>query len=320
MSIVAGTLIGPFTIEKSLASSGMATIFVAHETERPDCRVALKVARTDTEHHHTFKDLIQHETAVLNQLRHPGVVRIYPLVIHGKTLYSARAASQKDQPFYFAMELLEGEPLSNQMKLITERYPFEWRIELFYQLLVIVAYMHAHDIAHCDLKPDNILFRNRLQIDEIPSPVLIDFGTSSEIDRLTSEPAGTIAYAAPELLLALHAHIDRSQLPPLLPDKFDIWALGAIFFELMTGRQLVRARNKEQAFTSIVKGELPTIASIRPDLPESLDVLLKVMLRRTPEERPPVEQLVRALEEKVSRPPRITHLRRKRQSAPRARY
>jgi serine/threonine protein kinase len=305
MNLSAGNQIGPYTIEKRIAKSGMSSIYLAHETTKPDRRAALKLAHAEDEGDGTFKELIQREAKILGSLRHPGIVRIYPTTIHGRVCYEARAENLPGNPWYFAMEFLDGEPLTEHVKAIGEKFPVDWRLELFYQILTTIEYMHRRGIAHCDLKPENIMFRTKPQPNVLPHPILIDFGTWSDTDNLTSKPAGSALYAPPEVHILLHTAVAEDQLT-LIPETFDIWSLGMIFFEIMTGQPMIKAKTLEQARTSVLKRELPTLRSVRPDLPDVMENFLEVMIRNRADQRPHADQLIRALEEKISPPPRIS--------------
>lgn len=301
-TLTKGTIIGDFTLVEELTRrGGMAQIFLAHRNNDPTRQVALKISRSGQNGHQAFKDLLKLESERLCLLRHPGIVRIYPMDIHGDIQYAARANQIEEDPWYFVMEHIDGEPF------VTERlmsFSLNWRIELFYQLLIIVDYMHLCDCAHGDLKPENILFRQPPQAHQTPSIVLIDFGTASGLDKVGPELGASPQYASPELLAAL----TQPQYPRdlLIPEKMDIWALGAILFELMTGRRLIPDQ-KVSRITSRLRGQLDRISDLVPNVPPSLDKLLNVMLQRDPARRPPIKDVITAIEEKIAplRPPRI---------------
>lgn len=307
MPFRSGEQIDAYTIEKPLSKSGgMSQVFLAHHREKADKQVAIKVQLTEDENSQTYQELLRQEAETLSRLRHPGIVHVFPLRVANRTAYSARAHEHKGQPWYFAMEYIRGNNLHDYTGQIA-KMPLEWVMELFYQLLTTIQFMHLSGFAHCDLKPNNILLRSAPSVNEVPRPVLVDFGSATEIKKGIGQLTASLHYSPPEVILAM----ERKDIPQsnllLLPEKIDIWALGAILFEIVTGRPLINKKKKDDITTSIIKGELDTIHSIRPDVHHSLDRFLGVILRKDPAERPDVRDLIKAIEEKisVSRPPRV---------------
>lgn len=308
MAFQTGDIIGPFTISKSLSTEGgMSNVYLANDTERPYHIAALKIQMTHEEKGAVFQDLLRQEAEILQHLRHPGIVRIYPLRIDNRVAYAARAYDYNNQPWYYAMEYIsKGISLESYIKTIN-KFPVEWIIELFYQLLVTVEYVHLRGYAHGDLKPQNMLLRYPPAANETPLPVLIDFGSATLIRQGVRQLSASIRYSPPEVVLAL----ERQDISPekliAQPEKIDVWALGAILFEIVTGRPLINRKHLRDITTTILRDRLDTMRSLRPELHPSLDKLLSVMLRRNPAERPSITELIQAVEERIHsvRPPRI---------------
>ena len=308
MKIKNGDQIGPYTIRKTLSESGgMSQVFLANDTERPLYTAAIKVQLAHDDNRATFQDLLRQEADILRHLRHPGIVRIYPLRMDSRVAYVARAYNHPNQPWYYAMEHIQrGNSLDHYRKEIKD-YPVIWIVELFYQLLTVVQYIHKNGYAHGDLKPQNIMLRHKPATNEVPMPVLIDFGSATNVKEGIKQLSASIRYSAPEIVRAL----DRRDMPPheivRYPRKADIWALGAIFFEMLTGRPLIDQKRPREITTTILQGELDTIRSLNEDVHQSLDTLLSKMLCRKPEDRPTIKVLIQAIEERIFsvRPPRI---------------
>jgi serine/threonine protein kinase len=108
--------------------------------------------------------------------------------------------------------------------------------------------------------------------------------------------------------------LQRPDLEPtelnLQPAKIDVWSLGAIFYALMTGQAMFGQKDRREVTTSVIKGEIAKIAQLRPDLPGSMDTLLTAMMRKSPLERAQLDDVIVAIEEKISsvRPPRLPSL------------
>ncbi|NUM46963.1 MAG: serine/threonine protein kinase [Anaerolineales bacterium] len=305
-----GTRIGDYVIESLLSDKGgMSEIYLAALYGQPTYKVALKFPRKVETNQNAYQDLLRDEANFLAKLRHPGIVRVFPLTqAGGKTTYLARAAALPQQPWYFAMEYVPGSDLAKYVKQIA-KFPLPWITELFYQIAVTIQFMHTKDqgYGHCDIKPENILMREVPDPHRPPQPVFVDFGTVKPFDAPITQPALSLKYSSPEVV---QAHI-RKDIPPeqfpLQPEKIDIWALGVLLFELITGQELFNQRKDDEITTSILRGKLKRIRDLRPEINPSFDILLNEMLKQDPDERPDIDDVIEVLEERISnvRPPRI---------------
>lgn len=232
-------------------------------------------------------------------------MRIYPQQINGRVTYEARASWHSEAPWYFTMEYIPGPSLDRIVnKQFVRQFPTEWIVELFYQIGVVVYYLHRSGYAHFDLKPSNILLRYPPSLDTIPAPVLIDFGITTKHKSHPEILAGSLQYSSPEILVARNRPDARVK---ITPDKADIWALGAIFFELLTGRPLVNDNNEKRITTAIMQGKLDSLKSERPELSSFLDGLFSAMINEDAVRRPNINRILKALEEEIIEicPPRI---------------
>jgi tetratricopeptide (TPR) repeat protein len=205
----------------------------------------------------------EREAAVLAELCHPGIVRY---IAHGTTPAGEH---------YLVMEWLEGEDLRQrfQKQPLT---PAE-ALALVHQLALALAYAHARGILHRDLKPSNIFLVNR----QIERAKLLDFGIARltwEAERLTNTGLviGTPGYMAPEQVQTL-ANLDP---------RADVFSLGCILFECMTGRRAFSGADVMAVLAKILLEEIPLLRKLRPDVPEPLERLVARMLARDPAARP----------------------------------
>lgn len=207
--------IGRYRILGWLGAGGMGVVYRA-EQDAPQRPVALKTLRPGLASRRTFSRF-QTEIASLGRLRHPGIVQVYEC--------GTAATAWGDQP-YIAMELIEGLPLLEY--IARDRPPLAERLALFAQLCDAVQFCHQYGVIHRDLKPANIL------VAAGPQPKVLDFGVSRLLDpadrgrtlaTLTGEVVGTLAYMSPE------------QLDGPVDTRTDVYALGAVLYELLTGAQ-----------------------------------------------------------------------------------
>jgi serine/threonine protein kinase len=313
--VAPGDSVGPFVLEHSISGGrgGMSEVYLAHDAERPRYKAAVKVQHIQPENRAAYQDLLRQEAEVLQQARHPSIVRVFPMRLgEPEVRYAGRLTSDEGVPaWYYAMEFIDGGSLEAFIrKTLTGRsadFTLAWRIELFLQLATGVHYLHQLGIAHCDLKPDNVLFRLPPDPHQLPSPTLIDFGSATAVPRLRHLTA-SLGYSPPEVILALERRDIPLEKIKMSPPKIDVWSLGAILYELLTGGPLID-RSRTNIATTLIRGKLAiaSVASHHPEAGSSLDRLLAVMLRRDPQRRPPLKDVIVALEEKITtvRPPRI---------------
>jgi hypothetical protein len=196
------------------------------------------------------------EARALARVSHPHIVRIYNLGPAG-------------EPPHFVMEYLEGAPLTRAVAALT----FPQRAELMRKVVLAADFLHAQGIIHRDLKPANILVGPDLE------PKLLDFGLALEVDahqRLSKlgEVAGTPEYLSPEQ--AAGAHLDA---------RSDVFTLGAILYELLTGSAPFRGDNTRDLFRRIREEDPALPRRSDPSIPKDLQNICLKALEKAPEHR-----------------------------------
>lgn len=257
--MLVGQSIGPFQIEKELGSGAMGTVYRATYTKtgRP---VAIKVIAAGLGDNERVQARFEREAEILKQLKHPNIVR---LLATGKWHRS---------PFY-AMEFIDGEPLDS---ILQRRGRLSWMevIDLGKQLCSALQHAHEAGIIHRDLKPSNLM------IDRNGVLKLTDFGIAKDTDvtALTSanSTVGTAAYMSPE-----QCRGERNLTP-----KSDLYSLGVLMYELLTGRKPFVAESAMDMFIQHVQGEFERPAELVMDIPIWLDTLVCQLMEKKPENRP----------------------------------
>lgn len=257
-----------YRILKELGRGGMGVVYKAmQETlQRP---VALKVILAAEEASEEDIELFLGEAITAAKLRHPNIVTVYELDVH-------------EGIYYYTMDYIEG---TNLGQLIVGQ-GMEPQRAVTIALKVARALNHAHErgVIHRDLKPGNII------LDEQGEPMITDFGLALNLERFgRPEPAiaGTPWYMAPEQICGDKALIG----PPT-----DIYALGAVLYEMLTGRPPFEGGNLKDLLNAISKKEPLDPRDLRRELDAEISAICLRCLRKKPEDRPcSAARLVEAL-------------------------
>lgn len=221
-----------YTIVRRLGEGGMGAVYLA-EQDRPRRTVALKIMRPGLAGAEKLRRRFELEAEVLGRLEHPGIARIYDAGTAEVTTPEGRSVVP-----YFAMEFVDGPSL---VAYATERrLGTRARMALVALVAEAVAAAHRQGIVHRDLKPANILVASGP--DGAPQPKVLDFGVARALDSdiaVTTmqtdigQLVGTLGYMSPEQVAGDPSRIDA---------RSDVYALGAVAWELLAGRPLVDAR------------------------------------------------------------------------------
>jgi serine/threonine protein kinase len=280
--------IGRFLLLRPIARGGMAEIYLARQrgVEGFEKLVVIKMLLPQYTRDARFMSLFLNEAKLAARLSHPNIVQIYDLGLVGGT-------------YYIAMEFIHGENLADILRAVRRQgksLPQPLAVKVVSQVCEGLHYAHTKaDVAgnplkiiHCDISPHNIVvsFEGAVKI--------IDFGVAraSALARREEEKKylmGKISYLSPEQCLG-----------QALDARTDIFSLGLVLWELLTGRRLIPRSNLQQAFHLVTQGRYPSPREFQPALPEKLEKVVMRALSREPSARfQTAYQMHQALEEVV---------------------
>jgi tetratricopeptide (TPR) repeat protein len=274
-----------YEIERELGRGGMGVVYLARQPDI-DRPVALKMLRAGVLADDDARVRFAEEARVVARLRHPNVVQLY------------EAGEALGQP-YLALEYVAGPTLAVHAAGVPQ--PVAWAAELVESLAAAMQYAHEQGVIHRDLKPGNVLLsisergiRNaelkpgssardsafRTPRSEF-QPKVADFGLAkvlgdSPVHTQSGLTAGTPGYMAPEQVRG-----DRTEIGPWT----DVYALGVILYELLTGRTPFPFPHPTAAMVATTDTAPPSPRRFRPDIPRDLETVCLKCLAKSPRER-----------------------------------
>ncbi len=248
--------IGRYDIQRELGRGGMATVFLAFDPSFAR-EVAIKVLPRNLLHDPQFHARFEREARTIATLEHPSIVPVYDF------------GEDDDQP-YLVMRYMHGGSLTDRLKGKPLSIPETVRI--FNQIAAALDLAHAKGLVHRDLKPSNILF------DQAGNAYVADFGIVKISDasiQYTQGIIGTPAYMSPEQARG-DEQVDR---------RSDIYALGTILFEMLTGKQPYQSDTPMGLALAHVTEPVPRILEQREDLPPEAEAIIDRAMAKEPDSR-----------------------------------
>ncbi|MEP6832298.1 MAG: protein kinase [Gemmatimonas sp.] len=269
------TLGAAYTIENELGGGGMSRVFVATETALRR-RVVVKVLPGEMSGPLAI-ERFKREISIAARLQHAHMV---PLLTAGEV----------DGLPYFTMPFVEGQSLRVRLAqphaplLITDT------VRILREIASALAYAHAHDVVHRDIKPDNVLLSGG-------AAMVTDFGVAKAVDAAVTNAAegltsvglalGTPAYMSPEQATA----------DPLTDHRADIYAWGMLAYEMLAGSPPFAGRSAQAMLAAQVTEVPADLASRGTNIPPALSALVMRAIAKSPDDRPQrADDLVRALD------------------------
>jgi WD40 repeat protein len=271
LSLAAGTRLGPYEIQAPVGAGGMGEVYRARDT-RLGRSVAIKVLPTQLSQNPELRERFEREARTISSLSHPHICALYDV-------------GREDETEFLVMELLEGETLST--RLAKGPLPSEQALRYGAEIADALDKAHRQGIVHRDLKPGNIMLTRS-------GVKLLDFGLAKVFEpparqgALTALPtvAGTAPLTQEGTILGTFQYMAPEQVEGKESDaRADIFALGAVLYEMATGRKAFSGATQASLISSILRDEPPPISQIVPMTPPALDRVVRTCLAKDPEDR-----------------------------------
>ena len=269
MPLAAGTRLGSYEIVSAIGAGGMGEVYRARDA-RLGRDVAIKVLPSHVAGNASSRQRFEREARTLATLSHPHICPVFDV-------------GHQDGIDFLVMECLEGETLAD--RLAKGPLPLDQALRYAIEVADALDKAHRKGIVHRDLKPGNVMLTKG-------GAKLLDFGLAK-----TSAPAaagvggsmlpppppgltaqgtilGTFQYMAPEQLEGAEADA-----------RTDIFAFGAVLFEMLTGRKAFEGKSQASLISAIMSSEPPAVSAIQPVAPPALDQIVRTCLRKDPDER-----------------------------------
>jgi Tol biopolymer transport system component len=276
VSFAAGQRLGPYEIKAPLGAGGMGEVWRARDT-RLDREVAIKVLPAGLAQDEQFFKRFDREAKVISSLSHPNICTLFDVG-------DAAASDGSSALHYLVMEYLEGEALADRL----QKGPLPLHDVLKYgqQIASALDAAHRQGITHRDLKPGNVMLTRS-------GAKLLDFGLAktaaeagAEGDGHTHLPTEAKPLTQAGTILGTFQYMSPEQLEGQEADaRTDIFALGAVLYEMATGLRAFQGKTKTSLIAAIVKEQPRPIAEAQPLTPEALQHVVDKCLAKDPEDR-----------------------------------
>jgi eukaryotic-like serine/threonine-protein kinase len=254
-----GEKLGSFRIEAVLGSGAMGIVYrgTNEKTGKP---AAVKVVSSEYAQGGKIRDRFDREAEILQQFRHPNIVRFL-------------AVGRFRGTSYIAMEFIQGDTLD---KVLLERGPLPWRevVEMAIQIADALHYAHEHGVVHRDLKPSNLMVTADGKIK------LTDFGIAKDLDATaltaTGRTLGTAAYMSPEQIRGT----------PPVSHKTDLYSFGVVLHQMLAGRTPFEGTTPVVLMHAHLNEPPPRPSAKVAEIPKKLDDLIVNLMAKSPTDRP----------------------------------
>jgi Tol biopolymer transport system component/predicted Ser/Thr protein kinase len=269
MNIEPGMKLGPYEIEKIIGAGGMGEVYRARDT-RLDRSVAIKVLAPHLAENPDHRQRMEREAKAVSSLSHPNICRLYDV-------------GHENGVDFLVMEFIDGETLAD--RLARGPLPIEEVLRFGVQIADALERAHKQGIVHRDLKPGNIMLTSE-------GTKLLDFGLAradlgAEGDGdLTVSPTVSKPLTAVGTVIGTYQYMAPEQLEGKTADaRTDIFALGAVLYEMASGRRAFMADTQASLIGAIMHEEPQPVSAIQPMTPPAFDRVIQSCFAKAPDDR-----------------------------------
>jgi eukaryotic-like serine/threonine-protein kinase len=273
MSLKSGTLLGPYEIGSPLGAGGMGEVYRARDT-RLDRTVAIKILPAHLSDNSEAKQRFDREARAISSLNHPNLCTLYDV-------------GHQDGIDYLVMEFLDGQTLAD--RLVKGPLPSEQVLKFGIEICDGLEKAHKTSVTHRDLKPGNIMLTKT-------GAKLMDFGLAksatgsappaSNLTMTLSGPSADRPLTARGTVVGTFQYMSPEQVEGKEADaRSDIFALGAVLYEMATGKRAFTGKTQASIAAAILASEPQQISVVRPMSPPALDRVVSTCLAKDPDER-----------------------------------
>jgi serine/threonine protein kinase len=268
MTVSPGVRFGPYEILGPLGSGGMGQVYQARDS-RLDRVVALKILPPELADHPGRRERFEREARAISALNHPHICAVYDV-------------GDKNGVPFLVMEYLEGETFAH--RLARGPLPVEQVLACAIEMADALDHAHVHGILHRDVKPSNVMLTRS-------GTKLLDFGLARLRTAETTPPFSTLSM--PKALLTTEGTIVGT-VPYMAPEQLegktvdartDIFALGALVYEMATGRKAFEGSSQASLVAAILQTAPPPMSTLRPTVPQALDHVISRCLAKDADRR-----------------------------------
>jgi non-specific serine/threonine protein kinase len=259
-----GAEIGGYRLESVIARGGMGVVYLAEDV-RMGRTVALKILPGELAENERFRARFLHESRVAGAVNHPNVIPVYD-------------AGESEGLLYISMRYVEGTDLRG---LLRTDGPLDVQraVSIVSQAASALGATHQRGLIHRDVKPANMLLVPRTSDDGADHVYLSDFGLAKNLGSLSGltksgQFMGTVGYVAPEQIRG--KGVDK---------RTDVYALGCVLFECLTGGQPFRRKDDFATIMAHVNDAPQTVSDLRPGIPAAIDDVVARALAKEPADR-----------------------------------
>ena len=272
MALAPGTRLGPYEIIAPLGAGGMGEVYRALD-RRLDRTVAIKILPPQFADDPARRERFEREAKAVAALSHPNILAIHDV--------GSDALTPGSPVIYAVTELLEGETL--RKRLATDPPPARKAVEIAVQIAGGLAAAHEKGIVHRDLKPENVFITTDGRVK------ILDFGLATQATPAVhwAPEAPTVALATdPGTVLGTVGYMSPEQVRGERVDhRSDIFSLGAVLYEMLTGRRAFARDTAAETMTAILKEDVADLSSSGRQVPVALERIVRRCLEKRPEER-----------------------------------